>query len=156
KASAQASFQLPELAGQATYSWNADGTVMTVKPSQPLKYATGEHSKLASVAAKTYAGTLNTSALDLAGNALAKEVAFSFSTLGQISWHLTTTSTSEYEIESNGDFAVLEPDYGNHVGDSQSNAGRRIILDFDISGLPQATTAVTAATFSDYMDINGN
>jgi hypothetical protein len=139
KASAQASFQSTDLAGKVTFAWNTDGTVMTVTPTEGLDYATGLHSKLASVAAKVYSVTLNTSAADLAGNTLATNYVTKFSTLRRITLELQANS---YELDSSGDVALTPGIIV--VGDYDDNSWARMLCEFDLSALPAEAVALAS------------
>jgi hypothetical protein len=147
KASAQGAFQSVDLAGQVTFAWNAQGTVMTVKPSKPLEYATGLHANLASLAARAYSISLNTSAEDVAGNGLASDYTFKFWTLREVSWSvLASTNIDAYVLTSAGVAAKGDADGGIWVGDEDNNGWRRMALDFGISGIPAAAVGITRAS----------
>jgi hypothetical protein len=148
KASAQASFQCPDLAGKVTFDWPS-ATAMTVTPSEPLVYAQGKHADLATLQAKSYAITLNTSAQDLAGNALAKTYTSKFSTLRRVTWSVSAlTNANIYVLTSAGTVGLGDSDSGVHVGDQADNSWQRMAVQFDLSGIPAAATGVVYATFS--------
>ncbi len=147
KATAQASFQCPDLAGKVTFDWPST-TVMKVVPVEPLVYAQGKHADLATLAAKTYAITLNTSAKDESGNALAAAYSYKFSTLRRVAWSTFASSNTVYALMSGGVVSSGDSDLGLYLGDLADNSWQRMAVQFDIGGLPKAATGVASATFS--------
>lgn len=156
KATAQASFQCPDLAGKVTFDWTS-ATVMKVVPVSPLVYAEGKHEDLASIPAKTYTITLNTSAKDQAGNALVASYAFKFSTLRSLRWTSKAyTNGNSFVLSSKGTARSGDIDTGIYVGDLEDNSWQRLALQFDISGIPVGAVAVSSASLSVFMSGSGS
>lgn len=122
QASAQAAFQSASLGG-VTFSWNAEGTVMTVKPNTALTYTS---------AGQSYSYMETTTATDRAGNALASPSNVSFKTLREITATLNSVAASEGEVFNNN--TVVTGLF--RAGDASDNAAVRGFTSFDLSGLP--------------------
>lgn len=150
-----------------SFSWNPEGTVLTINPNADLPYATGT---TAAVVANSFAFSLTNTATDIAGNALAATpVNSSFRTLRDITQTLTATALSG-DVRSDG--AVNSGDCPGFicVGDSSSvgNATYRGYLTFDLSvlvstldpaSIQSATlrmnqSAVAGAPYEDLEDCN--
>jgi hypothetical protein len=143
KASAQAAFQSAELAGKVTFDWPS-ATVMKVTPSEPLVYAKGKHADLATLAAKAYSLSLNTSAKDAAGNAMAKSYSSKFYTLRQIAW--ATTHAFCYQLSSTGAVSLIDSDVGVWVGDYEDNSWYRLAVTFALGTIPSEAVGVASAS----------
>lgn len=115
-----------------TFSWNTEGTVLTINPNVDLDYATGTNT---SVVALTYTFTVTNTATDIAGNQLASQT-FSFKTMRDITQTLNATSISGW-VRSDGVVNDLTTCSPMCVGDSgtAANATYRGFLTFDLSGL---------------------
>lgn len=80
-ASVEAAFASEDLPpGAASFAWDADHTVLTITPQEPLEYAEGEGTDLSLVPPRTYAIAIGTGATDVAGNALEQPLSLSFAT----------------------------------------------------------------------------
>lgn len=131
-----------------TFSWNTEGTVLTINPNTDLAYATGTNT---SVVALTFTFNLTNTATDIAGNQLAPAT-FSFKTMRDIAQTLNATNISG-DVRSDG--AVNSPDCSDIcVGDSASvsNATYRGFLTFDLSSLASTleSTNILSATLRIY------
>jgi len=124
QASAQAAFQSADL-GTFTFSWNVEGTTMTVNPNVDLTYNSS---------GKSYGFKVTTTAKDKANNALPSETSSSFKTFKQLSSTIISTAALDGNMSSgnggstSGDTAV--------TGDGMSNLAYRAFFSFDISSLP--------------------
>lgn len=121
-----------------TYSWNAEDTVLTVKPNDLLDYAAGEDP---SIKAITYTFGFVDSAKDVAGNALA---AFdsSFSTLRVISSAIYATANLDGNCY--GSYGCLTNEKTLPVGDlgnAPTDGSYRSFLSFDVTGIPASVIA---------------
>lgn len=115
-----------------TFSWNTEGTVLTINPNTDLAYATGTNT---SVVALTFTFNLTNTATDIAGNQLAPAT-FSFKTMRDITQTLNATNISGW-VRSDGAVNDQALCAGLCVGDSgtAANATYRGFLTFDLSGL---------------------
>jgi len=119
---------------------------MTVTPTVPLLYATGLHANLASLAAKAYTITLNTSANDAAGNGLAAPYAFTFKTLRQIS-HTVNVSSIIRVYSDGGIYNEFETsDCNARVGDNLNKHYDRMFIEFPLTAVPTDVKTFVAAT----------
>ncbi|MBB6099491.1 hypothetical protein HNR42_002941 [Deinobacterium chartae] len=133
QASAQAAFQSANLP-DGTFSWNAEGTVMTYNPNADLAYGpTGTN----------YSLNITTAAKDLAGNALAASVSSSFRTYRQVSSTFNSVTDLDGWVREDGNVNTALGLSGLMVGDSAAvdNASYRSFLTFDLSGLPASLEA---------------
>ncbi len=120
-------------AADVTFDWNANGTVLTVKPNAPLTYSSGTDPS--TVIAQTYSFNLSSIATDLAGNVLTG-IGSSFKTLRQISATVYSSGALDGHVYSDG--AISNLTINILVGDNESNLGARGLLSFDLSSLPDA------------------
>ncbi len=132
-------------------SWNIDNTVLTLHPKTPLAYATLTDP---SGAAKHYSFTIASSAKDIAGNALGKDVTVTFSTLRDV--------TQVLVVPSGGGTVVTEPNSGAvtttttcgkpgdyvSAGDTSDNDPILSLVAFDLSSLPAGIVQWNAATLT--------
>lgn len=112
----------------ATFAWNAEGTVMTVKPNADLVYTSS---------GKDYSYSLTTTATDKAGNPLGSNTAVSFKTYRQPTDTLTGQTSDGYvrnDNETLSEVNVLA------VGDYLDNQATRAFTSFDLSSLPAGLT----------------
>ena len=148
QAATQAAYQSTDLpASGVTFSWNAEGTTLTINPNADLAYT---------AAGKTYAFNLITTATDVVGNAL-PATASSFKTFRQITTTLSSTAALDGWVRSDG---LVETSSELRVGDSAdvSNATYRSYLSFDLSGLPaglQSANLVSATLSVHQFAVNG-
>lgn len=149
KATAQASFQSADLAGKVTFEWPS-ATVMKVVPVSPLVYATGNHPQLATIAAKVYSLTLNTSAKDQAGNALAAAYPLKFSTLRRVTWSDLAYNTEMLALNSDNTVKQLNYDAGIFVGDWDDDTWSRMALQFDLTTIPADAVGIASAYINIY------
>ncbi len=134
QAATQTAYQSTSLpSSNVTFTWNAESTVMTVKPNAALAYATG--TDLNAVTAQSYSFSLTTTAKDSAGNALAT-VSSSFSTLRRINLSLPN------QLETGGTFYndntyIIGPQQETQVGYRNGFYGRGY-YSVDLSSIPSA------------------
>jgi hypothetical protein len=129
-----------------SFSWNEDGTVLTVVPSSDLLY---------SFEGKVYSFSLSAGATDLSGNALqGAPISSSFTTLRQITVFLDSVAPADGSLRDE-DGAINPPascaGESICVGDSGingplDNSTYLGFLSFDLSSLPEALTEITAAS----------
>ncbi len=134
-----------------TFSWNEDGTELTVTPNQPLEYATGTDPN--TVQARRYSFFISASAEDLAGNQLASPEEFSFSVLRQINGTFfavrnrdLTGSWRSNDTYGAGDCARNE--INMCVGDTRvggTSEQYKGFITFDLSSLPSTMASVSEA-----------
>jgi hypothetical protein len=152
KARTEQAFQAADIPG-FSFSWNEDGTVLTVDPSSDLVYAhcTGQ----------VYNFTLSAGATDLAGNTLqAAPVGSSFTTLVRNSRLLYSVASEDGTLrDADG---AINPN-ANCAGDSicvgdsgingpLDNSTYQGFLSFDLSGLPETLVDIVGANLSIYQD----
>ncbi|WP_075834696.1 Ig-like domain-containing protein [Deinococcus marmoris] len=134
----QAAYESTDLPADAvTFSWNTDGTVLTINPNQDLYYD--------SAAARIYAFKLTHAAQDVAGNALPLKSS-SFKTFRMLAYDVWGTAALDGWVR--GDGAVNTTSDRLRVGDgdaSENNAAYRSFLSFDLSGLPAAHKGIESA-----------
>lgn len=131
QAATQMAYQFTSLPPSAvSFTWDASGTVLTVKPNAPLEYARGT---TFTTAATAYAFTLTGTAKDKTGIALAP-LTVSFTTLRVITTTLLSDAARSGTVVSNGEVAPY--DYPICVGDDGFNNGYRGLLSFDLSSVP--------------------
>ena len=141
KVATQAAYQSADLsAGEVTMTWNSDGDELTIVPNDPLKL--GEGFDPEAVDAISYAIRINTSARDLAGNALEEDYSFEFSTARLIlEAHPVVTERSGCVTlggEATHAFICVGED-GN-----QASAHFKGFATFDISELPDGIIELAA------------
>lgn len=138
--SAQGAFSIQAPSGHdaGTFTWSTDGRTMTFQPDVP--FTSGD----------TVNVRVTTAVTDLAGNAMALEVNFSFQVaqpqvatlyavpaLDGMVWSSTYVYT---------DLAYL------YAGDNSQDYYGRAFVTFDLGALPAGTTAVTGATLELYQE----
>ncbi len=123
--------------GALTLDWNGDNTVLTLSPAG-LAYATGT-SPIA-VEALEYTLSLDTSATDIDGTALASAFESNFFTARQITTSLDHDPAYTGGVVSNG---TLQAGSGGNpvVGDHDDNLARRGFMGFSISSIPAGVIA---------------
>jgi hypothetical protein len=132
QAATQTAYQSATLAA-VTFTWNAEGTTLTVKPNAPLAYSTGTDPN--AIVAQNYSFSLTTTAKDAAGNALAT-VSSSFSTLRRINITLPN------QLELGGTFYrddtyIIGTQQETQVGYRNGFYGRGY-FSVDLSSIPSA------------------
>lgn len=139
----QAAYQSADLPASAvTFNWDAEGTTLTIKPNSPLVYASGSST---TIAAKTYALSVSSTAKDVAGNSLAP-LSSSFSTLKAISTSFSGekvrdgTVTQSGFVNTNGTTLV--------VGDNTANSAMRGFFSFDLTSIPGDAVSIASATIT--------
>jgi Bacterial Ig-like domain len=131
QASTEFSYESLELPTEGvTFSWNADGTALTIKPNDLLDYVAGEDP---SIAAKTYALNISGVAGDMSGNSLL-EFNSSFSTLRVISSAIYGTANLDGYILSDG--VVNSASTGLSVGKLEDSRRLRGFFSFDLTSIP--------------------
>ncbi len=139
KASAQAA--LTSSAGNLTYAWNADSTVLTATPVTALPYGAG-------ATATSFTVQISTGLEDLANNQLSAAFSSSFSTLRQISLKISRPVTGTYVVSDYPSASAVSGDSSPVIGDGFGNEAYRAVPDFDISALPNGITSIASATLS--------
>jgi PKD repeat protein len=124
KTATQGAFQSADL-GLVIFSWNTAGTLLTLKPSVALTYATGS-------TAKRY-GYLLSGAKDVAGNVLA-DSSYSFDTLRRVPNIFKSVPTIDGTASS--DATVTRSSFSTQVGDDDKDVVKKTLLSFDLSSLP--------------------
>jgi hypothetical protein len=143
--SAQGAFSIQGPAGHdaGTFSWSTDGRTMTFQPDVP--FAPGD-----SVAVR-----VTTAVTDVAGNAMAANVDFSFKVL-RVG---TVTLCSDAPLDGvlwSGDSTVYTLAPSLYVGDSAMYGYGRAFVSFDLGQLPASATAISGATLSLYQESGAN
>ena len=119
---------------EVQFSFNTEGTVLTINPNIDLNIASGADPAL--VVARAFAFQITNTAVDLAGNPLTTS-AFSFTTQRRITQNLPGLATLSGSVLTNG--AVNACSSGRPcAGDSATvaNAQYKGFIGFDTSGLP--------------------
>jgi hypothetical protein len=143
--STQAAYQSADLPGVAvTFSWNAEGTELTITPNKPLSYVTGTNP---TIAAKTYAFSITSTATDLAGNALTP-FSSSFSTLKAITTSFTGEADRDGTVTNSGFVSTSDTTF--LVGDGAANQALRGFLSFDLTFIFGDAVTIERATLSFY------
>ena len=145
-AATEAAYQSPELpAAAVSMTWNGAGDTLTITPSDPLPYASGD----LSVAAETFTFSLMTSAADLAGNPLAEPLDVTFSTARNVAVEVAAVTDLGLSTHVRGDGSIADLATLD-VGDAFLDPGEvffRGLVTFDLSALPEIF-AVRTATFN--------
>jgi hypothetical protein len=129
--STEAAFDSAELEDQVSFTWNDEGTSLTITPLEPLAYAEGTDD----VAAKTYSAAIATTALDRAGNPLQSEASTTFTTLRRFQRSIETNSLF-WVTDTGAMFDGLSDETcGGLIGDTPNTAVRTFAR-FDLSQLP--------------------
>ena len=130
QAATETAYESPDIsAGEVTMEWNAAGDVLTITPNAPLPYANaGDRA----VAALEFAYKINTSATDLAGNPLAADPEYHFTTARRCTRALEPVASLTGLVSSNGYDATNDI----IVGDGSANQEYRGFLTLDMSKLP--------------------
>jgi hypothetical protein len=145
KAATQAAFQSTALL-PAVFTWNTDGSELTVNPNQDLSYATGIGNT--AVTALSYSFTLTTAARDAQGAALAADATVTFTTSRQLSTTLpdpegtATGALTGYVIED------LQSNPSNYVDPCAGDAldvKEYGFATFDLAPLPSDAESVVSA-----------
>jgi len=151
KTSAQAAVQSSDL-GSLIFNWLDDQT-MEVVPAA-LSYAQGGPS----VAATDYGYSVTNVAEDLAGNPLPTNFDASFATLREITDFMP--ETFEGAVSADGSLwelndGVIPVGRVTHGEFNQFHANTRLLVDFDISGIPAGADLLLADIDCDYVSIVG-
>lgn len=147
KASVQAAWQSPELpSAVVTFAWNDEGTALTVTPNAPLVIA-----DIASEEdpAERYSFSINTAAVDLAGNALDEPLEVEFTTARRLARSIEVDDAMTSTIRANGfvadSFDVLRVGDVNDIQD-------RAFLSFPLSEFPDDLVMLESAEVSVEVD----
>ncbi len=152
KSATQAAYQSGDLpATEVTFSWNAAGTVLTIKPNDFLEYAAGDDT---SIAAKTYALSVTNLAKDDAGNALGA-FSSSFSTLRLISPVIYAIANLDGEVIGVTNATAISNSAVIRVGDTADSILRGF-FSFDLTGIPANVVADEARLFINKEGVEGN
>jgi Bacterial Ig-like domain len=114
-----------------SFTWDASGTVLTIKPNAPLDYARGT---TFTTAATPYAFTLSATAKDKTGVALAP-LTVGFTTLRLITLSLVSDAGRGGSVFSDGYTITGETAYIS-VGDGENKVASRGFVSFDLSSVP--------------------
>jgi hypothetical protein len=137
------------------FTWNEDGTELTITPDEPLAYDSGPDP--ASVEALRYNFFISSSATDLEGDSLGVAAEFSFSVLRQIEGVFQAVQDRNLTGNWRSDGTYGGPNQNSNcarntttmcVGDATDNDGWRGFTTFDLNALPQTMTRLTGATLS--------
>ncbi len=112
------------------FSWNANGTVLTIDPTGNLNVASGTDP--ANVVATEFSFQITNVASDLAGNALTT-TSSSFKTARRISQTMPANSTLSGDIFADG---TVAPSFPARVGDFTNNSQFKGLVTFNIASLP--------------------
>jgi hypothetical protein len=115
---------------EVTFSWSSGGRVLTVRPNEPLSYGA---LMLPMSIAPLYEIAMTTVARDEAGNRLAEERLFSFTTLRKVSQSLTRVDTHRIKRFENGPddaTTACTSDSVVHIGDGGTNTGYGLLVSF--------------------------
>ncbi len=149
QAATEFSYESLELPTESvTFSWNADGTTLTIKPNDLLEYVAGDDP---SIAAKTYAINFSI-ATDISGNSLPAEFNSSFSTLRLINPIFYATATLDGDCYGSGGCDVSRTTLP--VGDlatAPTDSGFRSFVNFDLTEIP-AGVVLDNATLAIYKE----
>jgi hypothetical protein len=139
KDSVEQAYQSEDLpAGALSFSWNGDGTWLTITPTEMLEYASGNDPE--ATLAKAYALTIGSAATDVAGNPLGEDALLSFTTLRDIMASIPAhTDLSGYVNLGN---TVGGPTIS--AGDTLANNANRGLITFDLSSVPETYQVVLA------------
>jgi len=150
QAQTEAAYQSEGIPSTAvTFSWNDEGTQLTITPNDPLDYPSGTNP--AAVESRPISIFLSASARDQAGNHLAAPAEFSFALLRQINLSIPaqqnrdlTGSWRSNDTYGQGNCARNQDTVC--VGDS-GNGGVQYkgFMSFDLSGLPTSMAQLSSA-----------
>jgi hypothetical protein len=133
QAATQAAYQSTDLpASEVTFSWNAEGTVLTIQPNDFLEYAAGEDPSIEAVIYTFYVGA----AKDVAGNSLIP-FSSSFSTLKVIVISIYATATLDGDCYGSESCDTSSTTF--LVGDlatAPTDSGYRSFVSFDLTSIP--------------------
>jgi hypothetical protein len=132
-------YQSPRIPSNgATFTWNGDGTVLTIDPTADLQYGTfGQQQR--------YTLEITTVATDLAGNPLATAYPVEFTTLTRASTLLHLELDAGVVVPSKGE-AYSCSQQTLLIGDSDANGHSKAFFTFDISKLPSDVAEIEQAT----------
>jgi hypothetical protein len=132
-----------------TFSWNAEGTVLTITPNDPLDYPTGTDPE--AVESRPINFFLSASARDQDGNHLAAPAEFSFALLRQINLSIPAQQNRDLTGNWRSNDTYGQGDCARNqdtvcVGDS-GNGGVQYkgFMSFDLSDLPTGMAQLSSA-----------
>lgn len=141
KVATQASYQSADIpSGGVTFSWNAEGTILTIDPVADLAYATGPTPD--AVAAASFSFTISQVAADEAGNALAEPATTTFDTLRRIEHALEPIPSLCGLVRSDTGLVGTS----TWVGDTSGNGQYKGFATMDIAPLPENIVLFEEAT----------
>lgn len=151
----QAAYQSPEIpAASVVFSWDAEGTTLTIDPNDDLEYAQGVTP--AAVVALAYQFSLTSTATDLAGNALANPAMVTFTTLRQLTPSFPAVDAMTGDMAFNGTTLGIEVCVGDQYFMAGTNGWVHGGITFDLSTLPGDIFEFQAATLQgDQVALNG-
>lgn len=115
---------------KVTFSWNPEGTVLTVDPNADLNYAEGGPA----TAPIVYSYSIATSALDLAGNPLDQQLDATFETSRRITESLHSLPSLSGTLVSDGMNESIDASHC-YVGDNADNDWMICGITFDLGEL---------------------
>lgn len=148
QAAAQAAYQSVELpASEVTMAWNAAGDELTITPNKKLLYqAVNDPSVMQRIG---YGFTITTTATDKAGNNLAADAHFSFSTARRVSHTLDRVPALTGLVSGTGYKATNDI----IVGDGSANQEYRGFMTIDMADLPSGIIEFEKATLHVQQDL---
>jgi hypothetical protein len=152
QAATQAAYQSADLSSSdVIFSWNAEGTVLTIKPNDFLEYAAGDDP---SIEAKTYTLGVTSMAKDAAGNSLTP-FSSSFSTLKVIVTSIYATANLDGEVIGVTNATAVSNSTVIRVG-TTSDSIVRGFFSFDLTGLPAGVVTDEAKLIINKEGMEGN
>jgi hypothetical protein len=132
------------LPSQVVFTWNGEGTVLTIDPNADLTINAGADPAV--VTAAPYAYQITNVATDLAGNPLST-ASFSFTTQRRITQNLPGIAALTEEVRADG---VVDGCGLICIGDSgdAANAQYKAFFGFDITGIPEGIQSFEFANLS--------
>lgn len=151
----QAAYQSAEIpAALVVFSWDAEGTTLTIDPNDDLAYAQGVTP--AAVVALAYQFSLTSTATDLAGNTLANPAMVTFTTLRQLTPSFPAVDAMTGDMAFNGTSLGIEVCVGDQYFMAGTNGWVHGGITFDLSTLPGDIFEFQAATLQgDQVALNG-
>ena len=154
KVATQNAYQSADLPASAvTFSFNGEGTVLTIKPNAPLTYATASE---AAAPPKMYSVGIGTGATDVAGNALMNPVTTTVSTLRRLTLKLPIVKDLSGHVQYPA-YAISEPLVGPEIKAGSQNFGGGFtagFVTFDLAPIPPGAGEVTSAIANLYSTTN--
>jgi len=150
----EAAYASPELPlDKISMAWNADGTVLTISPDQPLIYAEGTGTDPSAVTPLDYTISIGADAADLAGNPIDAPLALTFMTKRRM---FTTFAIEPSLSRTTLGGSALGEQTDVMVGDaSLSNLTYRGYVSFDLAALPDGASIESASFAARQLAVEG-